>query len=168
MTSTHRKGDLFVEGLAFDTTGGGRRRHDCLIQGCPAALHGRCCQHTGLLHDSLVWGSHQRDRVLFSNWGCHGLIFSFPLVSAPVCDLLSSLPVTLTNNISVLTHDLLSRHLCVLQIFEELIQTVCLAALSPLPQLIWHQRRQAACEHLTERFNSWTKRGVCFLFKLYL
>lgn len=61
----------------------------------------------------------------------------------------SSLPASLTNNISVLTHDVLSRHFWVLQLFEELVQTVCFAALSPLPQLVWHQRRQAACEHLT-------------------
>ena len=64
-------------------------------------------------------------------------------------DLHSSPPATLTNNISVLTHGLLSRQLGVLQLFEELIQAVCFSALPPLPQLVWHQRRQAACEHLS-------------------
>lgn len=57
----------------------------------------------------------------------------------------------LTNNISVLTQDFLSRHLWILQLFEEFIQTVCFTALSPLPQLIWHQWRQAACEHLSKK-----------------
>lgn len=64
-------------------------------------------------------------------------------------ELLSSLPASLTNNISVLTQDLLARHLRVLKLLEELIQTVCFTPLSPFPQLVWHQRRQAACEHLT-------------------
>lgn len=48
----------------------------------------------------------------------------------------------------MLRQDLLSRHLWVLQFFEELIQTVCFSTLPPLPHLVWHQRRQTACEHL--------------------
>lgn len=60
---------------------------------------------------------------------------------------LSALP---TNNISVLTDDVFSRHFRVLQFLEELIQTVCFAALSSFPELIWHQGRQAAREHLME------------------
>lgn len=51
----------------------------------------------------------------------------------------------------MLTHDLLSRHLWVLQLFKELIQAVCFSTLSPLPHLVRHQRRQAASEHLKSK-----------------
>lgn len=57
----------------------------------------------------------------------------------------------------MLRHDLLSGHLWVLQLFEELVQTVCFPTLSPLPQLIWHQGCQAACEHLTLESKIWRK-----------
>lgn len=82
MTSTNRKGDLFVEVFALDTARGGWRRHDRLIQSCPAALHCRGCEHTGFLHDSLICGPDKLDWTfhykrdtkanasLFSNWWC--------------------------------------------------------------------------------------------------
>lgn len=66
-------------------------------------------------------------------------------------------PVQLTDNVSVLTQDFLSWHLWILQLFEELIQTVCFTTLSPLPQLIWHQRCQAASEHLKKDILSTSK-----------
>lgn len=39
-------------------------------------------------------------------------------------------------------------HLRVLQVLQELIQTVRFTTFPPLPELVWYQRRQTPCEHL--------------------
>lgn len=56
----------------------------------------------------------------------------------------------LTDDVGSQAELILTRNLWVLQLFEELFETVGLAALLPLPQLIWHQRRETAREHLTQ------------------
>lgn len=140
MTSSHWMCSLFVHIFAFEATGSRWRRHDGLIKSCPAALHCWSCQHAGLLHDGLIWGSHQFRLYSYQNNKIHAATSTW--VARP------QTPACLTDNISVLTHDFLSWHLWILQLFEELIQTVCFNTLSPLPQFIWHQWRQTACEHL--------------------
>lgn len=85
----------------------------------------------------MVWSEGRMSRINIRN--------PYACTVAPALPDLSAQP---TNNISVLTDDVFSWDLWVLQLLEELIQTVCFATLSSLPELIWHQGRQAAREHL--------------------
>lgn len=101
----------------------------------------------------MVWSEGQMSSINISN--------TYVCTVEPGLSDLSAQP---TNNISVLTNDIFSRHLRVLKLLEELIQTVSFSALSSLPELIWHQGRQAACEHLigdVQQLGSDGKNAVC-------